>query len=367
MDLIVNLINPISIIFIILVFGYYLGRIKIRGISLDLAGVLILAVVSGWGVSSNEIISKTIDFSTIKSNMQMVSSLGTAIFVSVIGITSGYVLDLRNLQNAKAILIGSMMVISSFALMNLISALDNSISNSKLLGALCGALTTTPGLSAATELTGVISEEVTVAYGCTYLLGVVAAVLSAQVFSQRSNTVVENEKKDVGETRCALDGLIYIAAAIVSGRLLGGIHVGSFTLGQSGGMLCTGIAVGVITKEFFEPRMASLKAMGIYRNLGLILFFVGNGFPAGMSLVNGFDFRIFLYGVLMTVTPISVGLVLSKLILNDRYASSIVAGGMTSTPAIGVILQKQYYVSLDCYSMAYVGALLTIILLIRTL
>ena len=104
MDLIVNLINPISIIFIILVLGYYLGRIKIRGISLDLAGVLILAVVLGWGVSSNEIISKTIDFSTIKSNMQMVSSLGTAIFVSVIGITSGYVLDLRNLQNAKAIL-----------------------------------------------------------------------------------------------------------------------------------------------------------------------------------------------------------------------------------------------------------------------
>lgn len=115
-------------------------------------------------ISSNKVIKETIEIQTLKSNMQMFSLLGSALFISVIGIMVGYSLDLRNSKNAKCILCGSMMAISSFALTNLISLLDEEISDSKLLGAMCGALTTTPGLSAIVELDSVILEDATLAY-----------------------------------------------------------------------------------------------------------------------------------------------------------------------------------------------------------
>lgn len=177
MNWIENLISPLSLVFIVLILGYYLGNIKCWGISLDLSGVLIVAVLFGCVVISNDTINEVIDIRTLKNNMQIYSSLGTALFVSVIGITAGYSFNLRTLKNARAILIGFLMVLSSFMLMKLISVLDKGISYSKLLGALCGALTTTPGLSAITELDAVISGEAMLAYGGTYLLGVIATML----------------------------------------------------------------------------------------------------------------------------------------------------------------------------------------------
>lgn len=46
------LTSPIFIIFFIIIIGYYIGKIQIRGISLDLAGVLIIAILSGAVLST---------------------------------------------------------------------------------------------------------------------------------------------------------------------------------------------------------------------------------------------------------------------------------------------------------------------------
>lgn len=366
MNWIENLISPLSLVFIVLILGYYLGNIKCWGISLDLSGVLIVAVLFGCVVISNDTINEVIDIRTLKNNMQIYSSLGTALFVSVIGITAGYSFNLRTLKNARAILIGFLMVLSSFMLMKLISVLDKGISYSKLLGALCGALTTTPGLSAITELDAVISGEAMLAYGGTYLLGVIATMLCVQLFAKKSNMVVEIEEKISDENHSAIGGLLQIGITIILGQVIGTIRLGAFTIGQSGGVLCVGIVLGMIVKKCFSHKIASAKAMGLYRNFGLVLFFVGNGIPAGMSLSSGFDVKLFFYGTLMSIVPICSGVIFSKLFSRDNSVSSIVAGGMTSTPAVGVLLRKQCQVSLESYSMAYVGALLTIILLVRS-
>lgn len=366
MNLIEILLNPISLAFTVIVIGYCIGNIKCYGISLDLAGVLIAAVIFGYIIASYNVLRCNIVVSDFSENMQMFSSFGTSLFVSVIGITTGYSLNLRIIKNAKAMPIGALMVVSSFALMKLIAILDKDISYSKLIGSLCGALTTTPGLSAATELKNVITEEAMLGYGCTYLLGVIAVVLCVQFFAWKS-VVFEMKTQNADESKSALGGLIQIGITVLLGRLLGGICFGNFSLGNSGGILFVGILFGIIVKTILAERIASKKSMEIYRNLGLILFFVGNGIPAGMEIGNGFDAKIIIYGALMTAAPIGVGIILSRLIMKDNRTSTVIAGGMTSTPAIGVLLQKKHYADLSCYSMAYVGALLTITVLIRTL
>ena len=45
MAMLSNLLSPLSVAFIIIIFGYLIGEIKFAKISLDLSGVLIVAVL----------------------------------------------------------------------------------------------------------------------------------------------------------------------------------------------------------------------------------------------------------------------------------------------------------------------------------
>ncbi len=363
-----SLISPISIAFAVIIFGYYLGRIKILGVSLDLAGVLIMAVAVGWILNVIDLSSVFFNISEFQSNMKFFSSFGTALFVSVIGITTGYSINVKKWKDMKAAAIGSLMIVSAFLTMRMISLCDADVSISKLMGSLCGALTTTPGLSAVCELANISAEEATLGYGCAYLFGVVATVLFVQITTRKSDeSHKDNVKKEkIFLNKVALDGFVQICFVVLIGRLFGNISVLGFSLGNSGGMLCVGILMGAIIKKGLPQKIVNQQALNLLRNLGLVLFFVGNGIPAGMKLCSGFEVKIVLYGAVMTIIPILVGVVLYRLIFTDDVSATVVSGGMTSTPAICVLMQKKCNIQLSRYSLAYVGALITIIIFIQS-
>lgn len=363
-----SLLSPISMAFIVIILGYYLGRIKVFKVSLDLSGVLIVAVFAGWMLSLTNYPWTIVDVTEYESNMKFFSTFGTALFVSSIGLSTGAVLDFQKWKDMKAIAIGSLMACSSFAVMRVIAMLDINISMSKLLGVLCGALTTTPGLSAACELKNVIPEEAVLGYGCAYLFGVIATVLFVQIASNSLNFPHEEDNKVVDncEQKCALGGLVQIGCTVILGKLLGNIEIVNFSLGSSGGMLCSGIVIGFIVKRMLPMKSLTAKMLTPFRNTGLVLFFVGNGIPAGMQLSGGVDLKMIIYGVLLSIIPIIVGAFFYKVFFNDRLLATAIAGGMTSTPAIGVLVEKYNNISLSKYALAYFGALITIVILIRT-
>lgn len=363
-----NLLSPLSIAFVVIILGYLIGKIKLAKISLDLSGVLIVAVLTGWMLSVVASRSSVIDVIEYEINMKFFSSFGTALFVSSIGLSTGGIIDFRNKKDMKAIAIGSLMVCSAFVVMKIISLLDKNISESKLIGVLCGALTTTPGLSTACELENIVSNDVILGYGCTYLFGVIATVLFVQAISNKSMDILNEKSKseEPRENKCALHGLIQIGCVVVLGRAIGNIEIMNFSLGVSGGMLCAGIIIGVIVKRIIPVKSSTTKMLTPFRNMGLVLFFVGNGIPAGMQLTDGVEFNMIFYGILMTIVPIISGTVLYRLLFKDGLPATTIAGGMTSTPAIGVLAEKHNNISLSKYAVAYLGALITTIILIRT-
>lgn len=367
MSVLNNLLSPISIAFIIILVGYYVGRIKFFEISLDLSGVLIVAVLVGWLLAEINSHRPMVDMVEYETHMKFFSSFGTSLFISAIGISTGTILDLQKWKDMKAILIGSLMVASAFVVMKLISVLDDNISVSMLLGSLCGALTTTPGLSAACEFKNVVLEDLILGYSCTYLFGVVATVLFVQIIVGKWNGIREVDKEVTGacDNKCALSGLIQIGCAVILGRLVGNIEIFNFSLGNSGGMLCSGIVIGLLVKRAFPKRLLTTKMLTPLRNTGLVLFFVGNGMPAGLQISKGIDLKVILYGGLMTIIPIAFGAILYKIFFNDKYTVITIAGGMTSTPAIGVLVEKHTNIPLSKYALAYFGALITIVILIR--
>jgi len=362
-----SLLSPISIAFTVIIFGYFIGRIKIGKVSLDLSGILIVAVLVGWLLAEITQQWAIVDMEEFESYMKFYSAFGTALFVSSIGISTGGILDFHKWKDMKAIVIGSLMVFSAFITMRSISLLDKNITVSILLGSLCGALTTTPGLSAACELKNVVSEDVVLGYGCTYLFGVIAAVLFVQLTTRNLNSICEGDKRkvDSDERKAALNGLIQIGCVIILGRLIGNIELLDFSLGNSGGMLCSGIVIGLIVKNTFPKSVLKIKDLTLFRSMGLALFFVGNGIPAGMQISGGVDLKIIFYGVLLTTVPIFFGMILHKLFFNDGFSATTIAGGMTSTPAMGVLIERCNNISLTKYALAYFGALMTVVVLIR--
>ena len=361
--------TPTVILFVIIVMGYFLGKIRICSISFDISGVLIVAVLVGYLISTFYPTLQSADF---ENSMNLFSKLGTALFVASVGITAGIsVAKGFGKNHIFFCLIGGLMVFIGFITMKIIQHADCSIDESVLKGIMCGAMTSTPGLSAVCEADDIISQNAVIGYSCTYLFGVIGVVMFVQLMMRnvelQKNGETATEKKIVTANT---ELLIPIAISVILGYIIGGIHLpySNFSLGTSGGILCSAILVGFSLKKFLFKNQESIKDLSIYRNLGLVMFFVGSGIQAGVRLNYVFHIKWFLYGILLTVIPIAFGYAICRFIgkYSVEKGMCIISGGMTSTPAIGVLLKSATaQLDLSAYSFAYVGALLTMVVGIK--
>ncbi len=366
-----NLLSPITITFLIIAVGYFIGKIKIFNISLDLAGVLIMAVFVGFLITITPLGDNPRFVSNVQLYMKMFSSLGTALFVSVIGISAGYSITAKDRRDWISAMIGGGMTVIGIMTMRIIALMDSNISNSSLFGILCGALTTTPGLSAVCEQKGIVAQQAVLGYASAYLLGVVFTVVLVQIIARNTQKTpcISNTAETDKNSKATFGGLIQICLAVIFGNLFGCIEIPilHFSLGSSGGILCVGLLLGNIIRVNFPDSKAAPNLLNLLRNFGLVLFFVGAGLPAGIQFHSGFDFKAVIYGAFITLVPLISGylfcLTFSKSL--QITASSVLAGGMTSTPAIGVLIQSNKEVCLSEYSFSYVAALITIMISMR--
>ena len=74
------------LVFIIILVGICISRLKIGGMSLDLSAVLIVAILFGWMGEKFGIFSDSED---VRISTELLSSLGTSIFVAAVGILTG--------------------------------------------------------------------------------------------------------------------------------------------------------------------------------------------------------------------------------------------------------------------------------------
>lgn len=372
------LLSPVVLTFAIIIAGYYLGKIRICDISLDLSGVLIAAIISGAFIAIAaeryyDVYIDSIAYDSFYLSMKNLSSLGTALFVSAVGVSSGYMLTSgTKLRSVKCLFIGIAMAAVSFITVRAIGALDSSADRSVLMGILCGAMTSTPGLSAVNELEGTDVYLSTAGYGCAYLFGVIGVVLFVQICLKKQRRLCKYTIKagDNSDPKAELYGIIQIALAIVFGTIIGSLEIPfvDFSLGTSGGILCSGMLIGFVVSKAADDRKVSKSNISIIRSLGLVFFFVGSGVPAGMNLSEIIEIKYVAYGLIITAAAMISGFLLAYLLNGSDLISLLcsVCGGMTSTPAIGVMCRQ-----CDCedelaeYSLAYVGALFAMVVGVR--
>ncbi len=337
------LTNQLFLLFLIMAAGYAIGRVKVKGISLGAAGILLVALV--FGHFGYEVPS-------------IVQNIGLACFVTAVGFAAGPTFFRNFRGKARAyVVIGASIILSGFAVcLAVIWLTGTSVDLS--LGLLAGALTTTPGLAAGIEATG--SDLVSVGYGIAYPFGVISVVLFVQAVPKLlhykaeaaggRDAEMEKAQQAAPKTSVKFDsyGLFSFAVAIVAGYLIGQIKVplpggGAFSLGTSGGPLLAGIILGHFRHiGFFDMRIKD-QTLVTMRELGLAFFLAGAGSHAGKGFVEILAQRgpiLFVYGAVMAVIPLLAGFLTARKAFRLNVPDSLgsICGGMTSTPALGTLI-----------------------------
>ncbi len=362
------LTSPFNLLFLIIIAGIAVGKIRICRISLGISGILFVAIFIGFLVDllASEDYIETV--SGAQRSMETFSKLGSSLFVSVIGLQTGASVKSNSKGSLISFAIGAFMNICGVMLMLLISAFDSSVSHTSLLGVLCGALTSTPGLSSVCELIESGSEEAVCGYGCSYLFGVLFAVLFAQLLSRNMHCGKPEPNDSTVPASKIYPELILISIAALSGNILGSIRIPflNISIGNTAGTLLTGSLAGYVVKGKIAGTQISSQVMNVCRNLGLALFFSGTGFTTGIRSVT-LDIKNVLYGVLITLGVILFGILLCMATASRHrlHRGAVIAGGMTSSPAYGALTQKSGEKNVDNYAFAYFGALLSLIIALQ--
>jgi putative transport protein len=201
-------------LFLIVALGFMLGRIKIKGLSLDVSAVIFIALLFGhFGV----IIPKEL------------GNFGLVLFIFTIGIQAGPGFFDSFRSKGKTLILITMLIISSACLtaVGLKYAFD--IDTPSVVGLIAGALTSTPGLAVAIDSTN--SPLASIAYGIAYPFGVIGVILFVKLLPKimRVNLDQEARRLEV-ERRPELNTCIYrITNASVFGRSLMQINARAMT------------------------------------------------------------------------------------------------------------------------------------------
>ncbi len=364
------------LMFAILALGYLLGGIEIKGVSLGTAGVFLVAILLGWLC--------TLDFTSVpllnafhvngvgdalvKNFKGPIQNTGLILFVGSVGFIAGpkFLKDLA--KNFKTyILIGVVVIVSGTAVAVVCTLLTPQYGPEFWAGILSGALTSTPGFSAAKDAATQNEALITLGHAIAYPFGVIGVVLFVQLLPKflKSDMNHERELLKIGASEEQKDfskffmpdalGLTAFGLAIVAGLLLGSIVIPltgagyggpTFSLGTTGGVLIMTLVFGHFGhfgKLSLQVPHETLKTL---KEFGLALFLLGAGFEGGVALVGEISTHGgaivawgFIGGALMTIIPMVVGFFIAKYLMKLPLLNNLgsITGGMTSTPALGTL------------------------------
>lgn len=400
-----NIYTLLFVVFAVLLVGYLLGRITVKGISLGDAGVFIIALICGalfFHVNdAGELLfrasSKPFDFT---NGLSIVESLGLVLFVTSVGYIAGPKFFGNFKKNFKSyVLLGLVIIISGgLAAVACIyagelfgygaSIKDQDGFVAMITGLLSGALTSTPAFSAtkaavAEEFTGLVS----VGYGIAYIFGVIGVVLFVQIIpkltkanmeEEREKLIVKSDKTEKKATKKLFEidhlGFAGFSLAAILGTLVGQIKIPlsseglsgtCFSLTTTGGCLLVSLVLGHFGRIGRVSIMPADSTLKLFRELGLVFFLAGAGIPGGAEFVANFDPMYFVYGAFMTIVPLLIGFLFAKYVLKLSLLNNLgsITGGMTSTPALGTLIgvaKTEDVVS--AYASTYPIALISVVL-----
>ena len=331
--------------------GLLLGKIKIAKISLGITWVLFVGIaLSACGVALNG------------EMLHVVKEFGLILFVVAVGLQVGPGF-FRSFKKGGLAL--NLMALVNVGLGVLITVIIAKVAHQELpdmAGVYTGAITNTPGLSAAQQAVTDMgieggADRLAAGYAVTYPLAVVGMIVSCILLkafcridlknepSVETTLEAQPEKQATPLSQRHKVNLIPIFVIIALGIIVGSIPIpvgmkAPIKLGLAGGPLVVAIIGGWlgVKKGWFTTEYTDSHGIWMLREVGIALFLAGVGIGAGGKFVETVQVHYMwvLYGVIITMVPPMLVTLFGRWVLKMNYYTLIgfVGGSHTDPPTL---------------------------------
>lgn len=332
--------------------GLLLGKIKVKGITLGITWVLFVGIgLSAVGVACNH------------DMLHIIKEFGLILFVTAVGLQVGPGF-FRSFK--KGGLAMNIMALVNVALGVGITVIIAKMANQELTdmaGVYTGAITNTPGLSAAQQAVGDLgiegaSERLAAGYAVAYPLAVVGMIVSCLLLRWFCRIDLKKEPTEEGQTsqtsptsqtgQTSKKGgilLIPIFIIIALGIVIGSIPIpvgmkAPVKLGLAGGPLVVALIAGWlgVKKGWYTTDFTDGQGVHMLREVGIALFLAGVGLGAGQAFVATVQthYMWVVYGVIITMVPPILVTLFGRLVLHLNYYTlmGFIGGSHTDPPTL---------------------------------
>ena len=331
--------------------GLLLGKIKIANVSLGITWVLFVGIaLSAYGVALNA------------EMLHIIKEFGLILFVVAVGLQVGPGF-FRSFK--KGGLAMNLMALVNVALGVLITVIIAKIAHQDLAdmaGVYTGAITNTPGLSAAQQAVNDLgieggADRLAAGYAVAYPLAVVGMIMTCIVLRPlcridlkkepytEETIETQPEKQATPTTQRHKVNLIPIFVIIALGIIVGSIPIpvgmkAPIKLGLAGGPLVVAIIgswLGV-KKGWFGTDFTDSHGVWMLREVGIALFLAGVGLSAGGQFVATVQehYMWVVYGIIITIVPPLIVATFGRLVLKMNYYTlmGFIGGSHTDPPTL---------------------------------
>ena len=328
--------------------GMLLGKIKIKGVSLGITWVLFVGIlVSALGVSLNH------------DMLHVVKELGLILFVTAVGLQVGPGFFGSFKKGGLAMNIMALVNVALGVVITFVISRLSGESLTDMAGVYTGAITNTPGLSAAQQAVSDLNLEgaadrLAAGYAVAYPLAVVGMITTCILLRPICRIDIKNEPTTLDlagdavaniQTSKKVNPLIPIFVIIALGILLGMVPIpvgmkAPVKLGLAGGPLVVAIIGGWlgVRKGWFDTRFTDGEGIHTLREVGIALFLAGVGLGAGNGFVDTVKVHYMwvVYGVIITMVPPLIVASFGRLVLKLNYYTIMgyIGGSHTDPPTL---------------------------------
>ncbi len=327
--------------------GLLLGKLKVRGITLGITWVLFVGIaLSACGVSLNH------------DMLHVLKEFGLILFVTGVGLQvgPGFFKSFK-----KGGLSMNIMALVNVALGVGITVLIAKMANQELTdmaGVYTGAITNTPGLSAAQAAVGDLGIEggagrLATGYALTYPLAVVGMIVACIILRPRNLAAEPTSMADLTSSTVQTGKnikkggilLIPIFVIIALGIVLGSIPIpvgmkAPVKLGLAGGPLVVALVAGWlgVKKGWYGTDFTDGQGVHMMREVGIALFLAAVGLGAGGDFVANVSVHYMwvVYGVIITMVPPLLVAGFGRIVLKMNYYTlmGFIGGSHTDPPTL---------------------------------
>jgi len=336
--------NSLLLIGICIIIGHLLGTLRIKHIKLGSSAILFCGLFISYMGKAKLDIDIKIDYVLF-----LVSLVG---FIASVGLIAA--------KNIKVVInkYGYRFIILAFSITStgaVLTSIFNSIFpklNSSIVGTYLGALTSSPGLASALEITKSMtsnhSADVGLGYSIAYIPGVMVVILFAQIIGRKYKEEVYEGIKFIEDEVKEFHILSYMIVIVV-GMIIGKLSLkvtdsASLSLGVTGGVLFSALFFGNLKKIYGLSFNFNSNHLGVIRDISLSMFLAIVGLNYGYDAIISISkhgVQLLYMGLITGLGSVFVGFIVGKYVLKIDTICLVggICGGMTSTPGLAAAIE----------------------------